>query len=193
MFFKLVNDFWNKYGWTIIFVVSILVLIIIISFKKMFNIKSSSDISGQSFWSQIFSTRIGQTSSAPRRRPKISKGEDECKKFAEFFFKKPFIKIRPHFLKNPITGAQLELDLYNEELKLAIEYNGSQHYIYNEMMHQGSRDKFQNQQYRDYLKKTMCAENDIDLIIVPFTIRQQDISRFLFDEFKKRGFSPAVL
>ena len=81
--------------------------------------------------------------------------------------------------------------MYNDELKLAIEYNGSQHYIYNNMMHQGSRDRFQNQQYRDYMKKTMCKDKGIDLIIVPYTIKHHDIPKYLFDKLKERGYSPA--
>jgi predicted metalloprotease len=39
-----------------------------------------------------------------------------------------FTKTRPDFLKNPETNCNLELDGYNAEGKLAIEYQGKQHY-----------------------------------------------------------------
>lgn len=119
-----------------------------------------------------------------------SKGEEMCKTFIEFYFQKPFHKIRPEFLRNPVTGENLELDLYNSELRLAIEYNGSQHYQYNSFMHKNSRDKFQNQQYRDLIKKDLCGKANITLIIVPYTVPHDKIGSFLFDELKKLGFSP---
>jgi hypothetical protein len=35
-----------------------------------------------------------------------------------------FKSVRPGWLENPLTGRNLELDCYNEYLKLALEYNG---------------------------------------------------------------------
>jgi hypothetical protein len=59
------------------------------------------------------------------------------------------------------------------------------------MMHNNSKDRFQNQQYRDYIKKTKCHEYGIDLIIVPYTIKRDDLAAFLLSELQKRGYSPA--
>ena len=39
-----------------------------------------------------------------------------------------FSPIRPNFLVDPQTNYKLELDGYNEELNIAFEYNGIQHY-----------------------------------------------------------------
>lgn len=180
--------FWSRNGWTCILVFSIIMIFLIWLLKGWFDIKGSSTVNSGSIFSRLFSAPM----SAPKKEPKnnLSRGEEECKKFVEFYFKKPFERIRPTFLTNPITGAQLELDMYNDELKLAIEYNGAQHYVFNNMMHQGSKDRFQNQQYRDYMKKTMCKENGIDLIIVPYTIKHQQIANYLFEQLKGRGYSP---
>ena len=97
----------------------------------------------------------------------MSKGEKKCKEFVEFITGKRFDKVRPEFLKNPVTGHPLELDLYNEELRLAIEYNGSQHYQFNAMMHNNSKDRFQNQQYRDHIKKQLCDQLQLDYPLQP--------------------------
>jgi hypothetical protein len=96
--------------------------------------------------------------------------------------------VRPHFLINPITQEALELDCYNEELRLAVEYNGKQHYEFNKMMHQNSRHCFQNQKYRDHIKKELCDKHGITLITVPYSIHENKIGDFLYEELKKRGF-----
>jgi len=66
-----------------------------------------------------------------------SKGETECRRVLQKIFQRPFLKARPDFLNNPVTGNQfnLELDCYDHSLKLAVEYNGQQHYQYNKFFH----------------------------------------------------------
>lgn len=190
--------FWDENGWTIIFILSIVTIFFIWLLRGFFHMKASSDVNGQTILERIFNVNapISIKHSSPVTRPleprpqKTSKGEMECKRFVEFYFQKPFVRIRPDFLTNPITNNALELDVYNDDLKLAIEYNGSQHYNFNKMMHQNSRDRFQNQQYRDYIKKNLCKENGIELIVVPYTIRIEDIPQYLYKELEKRGFSP---
>jgi len=117
--------------------------------------------------------------------PKCSKGEKICKEVMKEITGKEFIKIRPDWLVNPITKTPLELDIFNEELQLAVEYNGEQHYKYNKFMHQNSKDKFYGQQYRDYIKKSLCEKKGIHLIEVPYTIAHKDIRRFLMKETQK--------
>lgn len=186
------SAFWSRNGWTCILIFSVVMIFLIWLLKGWFGMKGSSTVNGGSIFSRLFAMPRVATTTVQKKEPNgnLSRGEDECKKFVEFYFKKPFQRIRPAFLTNPITGAQLELDMYNDELKLAIEYNGAQHYVFNNMMHQGSRDKFQNQQYRDYMKKTMCKENGIDLIIVPYTVKHQDIAAYLIKHLKQLGYSP---
>ena len=116
----------------------------------------------------------------------VSNGEARCKEFLEYIFQKPFHKVRPDFLRNPVTNSTLELDCYNEQLKLAVEYNGKQHYEYNKKMHQQDRTQFHNQQYRDYIKKDLCEKHGIRLIIVPYTISPADIPSFLYTQLVDR-------
>jgi hypothetical protein len=181
-------------GWSCIFAASIVTLFVLWCLRGWIRMKSSSDITMNNFMEQLWmvSTAPPPTLSVrPPPQPSASKGETECKRFLEFYFQKPFQKIRPEFLTNPITNSPLELDMYNEELRLAVEYNGAQHYNFNRMMHNNSRDKFQNQQYRDYIKKNICKDLGIDLIIVPYTVPNDKIGEFLMTELHKRGYRAA--
>lgn len=194
------REYWRKYGW------HILILLIFITFFILFliNYFSESQETGTSVtWNDIYEhilwvlfRPIDPPRSRPRQRQSSfaaggsSRGEQMCKSFVEFYFQRSFTKTRPDFLKNPVTGDNLELDIYNPELKLAIEYNGAQHYHYNSFMHKNSRDKFQNQQYRDLIKKDLCGKEGITLVVVPYTIPHDKIGSFLFGELKKLGYEP---
>ena len=127
----------------------------------------------------------------PRRRgpPKVSKGEAECKRVLEFLFDQPFNKIRPYFLNNKVTGGDfnLEIDCYNEELNLGVEYNGKMHYDYIPFFHK-NYEAFLNQKYRDELKKRMCKDEGLILIEVPYTVKLENIESFLIKELKKYGY-----
>jgi hypothetical protein len=79
-----------------------------------------------------------------------------------------FSSVRPDFLKNPETGRNLELDGYNENLKLAFEYNGKQHYQFTKHFHE-TEDNFKKQRERDEFKYKRCIEMGITLISVPYT------------------------
>lgn len=115
---------------------------------------------------------------------KDSKGEIECKNVLEEIFNKSFIKTRPNFLKNEITGGyNLEIDCYNDELKIGLEYNGIQHYKYTPYFHK-NKEAFYNQKYRDELKRRMCKENGIYLIEVPYTVKIENIKDYILRELK---------
>lgn len=180
---------WNRYGWYIILFGSIVSLLCLFFFNSR---EGTTHMS----WSQIIS-QLFQSTPVPSYSPPSpsfssheSKGEKECRTFLEYFFHKKFDRIRPPFLTNPITHQCLELDCYNDELKLAVEYNGAQHYQYNSMMHQNSKHSFQNQQYRDYIKKDLCEKQGITLIIVPYTIPVSQIPSFLYQELLRHDYRP---
>ena len=116
-----------------------------------------------------------------------SKGEVECRKFLETVFQVPFPKARPNFLKNPITGNNLEIDCFNETLRLGIEYNGKQHYSFTSFFHRNPEASL-NQKYRNEIKRRLCHENGIILIEVPYTIKLHDIGTFLNLKLKQFGF-----
>jgi len=113
-----------------------------------------------------------------------SSGELACRRHLENRFKASFPKQRPDFLRNPITNQQLELDCYNSSLRLAVEYQGEQHYKYIPYFHT-TRDSFLNQKYRDKIKKELCLKNNVILIEVPYTVT--DISSFLDSKLSEHG------
>ena len=124
----------------------------------------------------------------PTKKPEFvwnendSKGENVCRRAMIEITGENFYKVRPKWLINPVTNSPLELDNYNESLRIAVEYNGEQHYKYNKFMHGDSKEKFQNQQYRDLIKQDLCKKNNVHLIIVPHYIKLKNIKKFLIKE-----------
>jgi hypothetical protein len=117
-----------------------------------------------------------------------SRGETLCRKIAEKIFEKPFVKVRPEFLKNNVTGKNLELDIYNEELKIAIEYDGQQHTKYVPFFHKNYED-FLNQRYRDEIKKMLCKQNGINLISINYDVPDADIETTIRLQAKHLGYN----
>src|SRR5690242_16532731 len=107
-----------------------------------------------------------------------SKGEQKCREVLTKLFGRPFVKARPDFLKNPMTGMNLELDCYCAELGLAIEYDGQQHYKYNKYFHR-NEEGYLKQRYRDEFKKYACKKNGVRLVKVPYYVQPEDIEIFL--------------
>ncbi len=73
-------------------------------------------------------------------------------------------RARPNWLRNPVTGNPLELDLYDPVHSLAIEVQGGQHY--RSVAGLADAEHSQKQQDRDTFKRHRCAELGIRLWIV---------------------------
>ena len=97
-----------------------------------------------------------------------SKGERFCRKYLENRFGKPFVKSRPEFLRHPKSGQHLELDCFNQELRLAVEYNGRQHYEFVPFFHR-TIDDFRAMQERDAAKSELCRRYGVSLVVVPYS------------------------
>lgn len=97
-----------------------------------------------------------------------------CKIFEEFLGRKVLLHLRPDFLKNiygknPKYIRNLELDMYDPITKIAIEYNGIQHYQYVSNMHE-NKEELNYQKIKDDFKLKRCKELGINLIVVPYTV-----------------------
>lgn len=77
-----------------------------------------------------------------------------------------FKKVRPKWLMG-LKGKPLELDAYCEDFKLAIEYQGQQHYEFIPSWHK-TQEYFQECQARDEIKRQLCAKNGVTLFEIPF-------------------------
>jgi hypothetical protein len=76
---------------------------------------------------------------------------------------------RHECFKNPKTGRLLELDAYAPNIKVALEYNGIQHYKFPNPFH-NSEKEFQEGVERDNSKRELCKEHGITLIEIPYYI-----------------------
>jgi len=191
-----INHLWNNYGFETVLIACV-IFIILYSIYNWIKGKKGTWAHKQYFDYNIsnpkqnnyFNLNSNQ-SSYFNNSPRESKGEIECRKVLEHIFNKPFNKARPDFLRNEVTGNNfnLELDCFNPELKLAIEYNGVQHYKFTPYFHKNN-EHFLNQKYRDYMKRIICRDNGITLIEVPYTIPVNKIYNFLKLELIKNGFN----
>ena len=112
---------------------------------------------------------------------KYCKMERYTKACLESITGKKFIKIRPNWLKNKNNNC-LELDMYNEELKLAIEYNGIQHYKFSKYFHK-TYAEFEKRLEDDKIKIILCKEKNINLLIVSYTIK--NVEEYIENELTK--------
>lgn len=72
----------------------------------------------------------------------------------------PNYTIKRHYRPNFLDG--LELDVYVDELKIGIEYQGVQHY--KPVKHWGGKDALEKVKARDKKKSELCRQNDITLV-----------------------------
>lgn len=120
-----------------------------------------------------------------RKSVNPSKGEKACRDHLQKLFNSYFCTVRPDFLKNPDTGKRnFELDCYNPDLKVALEYQGEQHYRYVKKFDNGNFDLEKRKKY-DMFKVTKCKEIGIILIVVPYHVKIKDIPSFINDELYK--------
>ena len=96
-----------------------------------------------------------------------SKGERICREIFQEIYGLPFPSTYPDFLRNPQTNRLLELDGYNEQLKIAFEYNGRQHYKKVRRFHPHGNTDLLYQFQKDDFKIRKCDENGVYLIIIP--------------------------
>lgn len=88
-------------------------------------------------------------------------GEMLCRAAVEKLFGMTFRSKRVPGMKSP-KGRLLELDIYNEELRLAVEHHGAHHYQV--MPHWSGVEGFGRQRLHDQIRRQFCENNGILLI-----------------------------
>ena len=178
-----IKNIWKKYDYWI-FIGSCILFFIILSLKE--NNKHGT-FNGR-WWTTPFIKKSNISSTPTKKVIKESKGELECKRVLENIFRMPFKKDRPDFLKNNVNGGyNLELDLVNYDLGLAVEYSGKQHYEFTKFFHK-NHEHFLNQKYRDEIKRMKCKDYGLVLIEVPYNVKIDDIDSYIRNELYKNGF-----
>ncbi len=104
--------------------------------------------------------------------------EEKCRFILEQLTQKEFRKDRS------TLGNRLELDGYCEELNIAFEYHGKQHFRRIPYWHKNGGD-LPKQQKRDSKKLKRCKELDIDLIVIRWDCN--NLEDFLRTKLKRRG------
>lgn len=107
------------------------------------------------------------------------KTEGFCCNLLEHIYGKPFGTVRLSYMKNPETGRALEFDCYNDELKIAVEYEGYQHYVFPNRFHR-TREEFDGQIRRDNYKWHLAEEHGIYTIFVPNLTDKREIRDYLW-------------
>lgn len=93
------------------------------------------------------------------------KSEALTRAIFESIFGQHFKKMRPLWLKTSKNKESMELDGYNQDLRLAFEYQGEHHYA-NIFPNQLPYEEIQE---NDLKKIEICKRNGVDLIQVPYT------------------------
>jgi hypothetical protein len=171
----------ETHGFNIMFILAVSVLITIFLINTFSGFKGTYSDHSDLMWDLV----TKKYKLKPKKKVSFeSQGETECRRAIESLTGEPFPRARPAFLLNTVSGQHLELDCYNEDLKLAIEYNGEQHYKFIPYFH-SNKEAFYNVKYRDEMKKKICEENKVKLIVVPYTVKVNDIEKYIENKLKR--------
>lgn len=107
----------------------------------------------------------------------------------DIFLEKAMVNIRPDWMKNPKTKRNLEIDIYFPNIKIAVEYNGEQHYrLISFSKNVSGNEKLKNTKARDKLKKKLIKSNpDKIKNFIIFTYRNKIKTKNVEDILRKKG------
>lgn len=111
---------------------------------------------------------IKQGSWCPRCK---NKTEDDIRSVFEKLLNKEFPQSYPRFLSLS-RYRHLQLDGFNEELKLAFEYDGPHHF--KKVVYKGKPIDLEKQKERDRIKDELCEQNGVRLIRIKYTIKNKE-------------------
>lgn len=181
---------WDNNGFEIVAVGCLVIILILCIYNMIFKKKGTySDMALKKFKRRKEENigDIGDIGEYMEHTPKDSRLELQTKFLLENIFKTKFYKIRPNFLRNDVTGYNLEIDLYNNDLKLAVEVQGDQHYRFTPFFHR-NKETFLNQRYRDEMKKQKCMKAGITLIEIPYSVGEKGLKKYLLEQLRLNGY-----
>ena len=107
----------------------------------------------------------------------------------EALFAAEFPKKRPDWLRSK-RGHSLELDGFNDELRIAFEHQGRQHTEITYIFDGGDKNALNYRAYLDRRKKRLCHQNGVQLICVPQiddVLPLKALTAFVINECSKAG------
>lgn len=105
--------------------------------------------------------------------------ENRCRYILNVLTGYEFISTRDiPWLVNPLTNRRLEIDCYCDELRLAVEVNGDQHYKSDAYY----TTDLEYQVYKDRVKEKLCYMNGITLIIIPYIITRSMLVPYIIEK-----------
>ena len=113
-------------------------------------------------WFATFGSLRSMKSWCPTCSNHESRSESLCREILEEETGFKWGKIHPKWL------GRLELDGYCEELNIAFEYQGVQHYRYIPFFHRKGEEDFHKQQERDKRKLELTTKKRIRIIYIPY-------------------------
>lgn len=126
-------------------------------------------------WKAQICNRISNGSNCPECY--VYYHEELCRCIMKEIFNKEFVKCRPG--KTLMNKRTLQLDCYNEELKINVEYDGRQHSEYPNCFHK-TKEQFELQCENDRIKDQWCKDNCILQIRVSYKYRtKEDIRNYI--------------
>jgi len=111
--------------------------------------------------------------------------ERVCRELMERVFGKRFVKIRLPWMVNS-RGNVMESDGFCQELGLAFEHHGEQHYEFTSH-YQETEAEFRQRQTDDDCKRHSCASNGVALFEIPFYVKLEDLEGFIHDIAESLG------
>lgn len=96
----------------------------------------------------------------------LYKAQTSFKNVIEAFFDKPFPTVWPKWLVNR-KNKRLQLDGYNEEINVAFEYQGYQHYMPG-WFDKKDKNSFRHRVENDIDKLRACKSRGVNFIVVPY-------------------------
>lgn len=93
----------------------------------------------------------------------MSKGSEELLEIVRELYPNQRVELE----HNVVSNGALFLDIYLPRLKIAFEYDGQQHFEYNEHFH-GNKENFLKARRRDNEKDDQCEQQGITLIRVAY-------------------------
>jgi len=107
-----------------------------------------------------------------------------CRAVFEGMFASAFPKKKPAWLQST-RRTRMELDGYSEELGIAFEYQGVQHFVRNSRFHRG-RATLERRMADDRRKAALCRKHGIILLQIPYTVPHAKFEKYIRQSLKTR-------